>query len=195
MKSDVYELEKSMTDFHKIPAEAERVAVYNRLDERQSGRLRLLSEELIGMLPELLEFGDGEFWIENDGKKYELHVCVTPNSVTDLDKDKILSVSRTGKNAAAKGIINKIRIAAQMMLMSYEESTSEYPFEFYDMGMITGMRHYTNAWSLASYKEQASGHKEKWDELEKSVIANLADDVIVGITGKKVEIIVVKNFQ
>ena len=60
--------------------------------------------------------------------------------------------------------------------------------------MVTDLHHYSSAWSLNSYKEQASGQSEEWDELEKSIIANLADDVIVGVTGKKVEIVVVKNF-
>ncbi len=194
MKSDVYRLEKSMTDFQRIPSEAERVASYNSLDERQSRRLRLLSEELIGMLPELLGFGRGEFWIENEGKRFELHVSVTPDSVLDLDKDRILSVSSSGENVATKGIMNKIRVAAEMMLMTYGETTTEYQCDFYDMGMVTDLHHYSSAWSLNSYKEQASGQSEEWDELEKSIIANLADDVIVGVTGKKVEIVVVKNF-
>lgn len=194
MKSDVYRLEKNMTDFQRIPSEAERVASYNSLDERQARRLRLLSEELIGMLPELLGFGRGEFWIENKGKRFELHVSVTPDSVLDLDKDRILSVSSSGENVATKGIMNKIRVAAEMMLMTYGETTTEYQCDFYDMGMVTDLHHYSSAWSLNSYKEQASGQSEEWDELEKSIIANLADDVIVGVTGKKVEIVVVKNF-
>ena len=194
MKSDVYRLEKNMTDFQRIPSEAERVASYNSLDERQTRRLRLLSEELIGMLPELLGFGRGEFWIENEGKRFELHVSVTPDSVLDLDKDRILSVSSSGENVATKGIMNKIRVAAEMMLMTYGETTTEYQCDFYDMGMVTDLHHYSSAWSLNSYKEQASGQSEEWDELEKSIIANLADDVIVGVTGKKVEIVVVKNF-
>lgn len=194
MKSDVYRLEKNMTDFQRIPSEAERVASYSNLDERQARRLRLLSEELIGMLPELLGFGRGEFWIENKGKRFELHVSVTPDSVLDLDKDRILSVSSSGENVATKGIMNKIRVAAEMMLMTYGETTTEYQCDFYDMGMVTDLHHYSSAWSLNSYKEQASGQSEEWDELEKSIIANLADDVIVGVTGKKVEIVVVKNF-
>ena len=33
-----------------------------------------------------------------------------------------------------------------------------------------------------------------WDELEKSVIASVADDVIVGVKGKHADIIVVKKF-
>jgi hypothetical protein len=35
---------------------------------------------------------------------------------------------------------------------------------------------------------------EEWDELEKSVIANMADDVTVSVTGRKVDIIVKKGF-
>lgn len=194
MKSDVISLRRNMKDFHDIPTEAERVAVYNHLDERKSRRLRLLAEEMIGMLPELLEFGNGEFWVENKDNKFELHVSVKPEDVLDLDKEKILSVSKSGINVAEKGILNKIRNAAEMMLLSYSEASTAYPNEFYDMGMVTGYSNYSSTWSLSGYKDSAAGHKEEWDELEKSIIANLADDVIVGVTGSKVDIIVVKEF-
>ena len=35
---------------------------------------------------------------------------------------------------------------------------------------------------------------EAWDELEKSVISSIADDVIVGVKGKCAEIVIVKKF-
>ena len=34
---------------------------------------------------------------------------------------------------------------------------------------------------------------EDWDELEKSIIANLADDVTVGINGDNVEMVITKK--
>ena len=37
-------------------------------------------------------------------------------------------------------------------------------------------------------------NKEAWDELEKSIIANLADDVLVGVRKDKVEILIIKKF-
>ena len=37
-------------------------------------------------------------------------------------------------------------------------------------------------------------HAEAWDELEKSVISSASDDVIVGVKGKRAEIIIVKKF-
>ena len=39
-----------------------------------------------------------------------------------------------------------------------------------------------------------SEKSEAWDELEKSVIASVADDVIVGVKGRKADLIIVKNF-
>lgn len=54
---------------------------------------------------------------------------------------------------------------------------------------------YINAWHLSSYKENVSDNTEEWDELEKSIIANLANDVIVGVKGKKVDIIIKKTFD
>ena len=36
--------------------------------------------------------------------------------------------------------------------------------------------------------------KEEWDELEKSVIASVADDITVGIKGTSAEIVIIKKF-
>ena len=64
----------------------------------------------------------------------------------------------------------------------------------------TGYSHYEHnstysyKWSLDNYRNAVSKEKEKYDELEKSIVANLADDVVVGIKGKQVEIVVVKKF-
>ena len=42
--------------------------------------------------------------------------------------------------------------------------------------------------------KQENSENEKWDELEKSIVAKLADDVIVGVRGKNVEIVIKKEF-
>jgi hypothetical protein len=52
--------------------------------------------------------------------------------------------------------------------------------------------------SSAGSTLQESYQKEDvadWDELEKSIIANLADDVIVGVKGRKANFIIVKKFS
>ena len=193
MRSNVCKLTKSMEDFSVIPEEAEKTAIYNNLNEKQATRLRLLTEELICMLPELLEFGAGEFWIENEGTKYELHVALKVENYFNIDRDKVLSVSKSGKNAAATGVKNKIRIAMELMMIGYAEASMYEGVDFYQMGMMNEYMNYNNAWSLNQYKNETED-KKSWDELEKSIIAKLADDVVVGIIGNNVDIVVTKDF-
>ena len=51
-------------------------------------------------------------------------------------------------------------------------------------------------WSLDQYRlsVQQEQQGEQWDELEKSVLASVADDVTVGVQAKQVNITVVKRF-
>ncbi len=193
MRSNICKLTKSMEDFSVIPEEAEKTAIYNNLNQKQATRLRLLTEELICMLPELLEFGSGEFWIENEGTKYELHVALKVENYFNIDRDKVLSVSKSGKNAAATGVKNKIRIAMELMMIGYAEASMYEGVDFYEMGMMSEYMNYNNAWSLNQYKNETND-KKSWDELEKSIIAKLADDVVVGIIGNNVDIVVKKDF-
>ena len=201
MRTDIYRFEKDEASVSQIHDEAHKIAAYNGLSHKQEMKLNLLSEELIEMLPNLLHYGTGMFWIENKGSEYEVHVKVEPeNILPTIDRDKVLAVSKSGVNAAAKGIMNKIRIAAEIMLANYAQTAdssamiySESPYTFYDMGMYQDPYGYSSAWSLAQYRNEAEGDTEAWDELEKSIIANLADDVIVGIIGKSVEITIKKK--
>ena len=202
MKTDIYKFEKDTADFDSISGIAVKIAAYNELDKKQELKLTLLCEELVEMLPKLLTYGKGEFWIENEGTQYKIHALVEADSLlSSMERDEILSVSKSGKNAAATGIMNKIRAAAEVMLANYSKSAAltnavyadPYP-NYFNMGYIVQPDDYTNQWSLSQYKENAKEDKEAWDELEKSIIANLADDVTVGIINGKVEIVAVKNF-
>ena len=87
MKSNVYELERLDSDYREIPAETEKVAKYRGLDSKSTMRLRLLAEEMICMLPQLLIYGKGRFWIENEGEDFELHLSVEPFDMSEADDD------------------------------------------------------------------------------------------------------------
>lgn len=200
MKSDVCKLTKDVSGLEALLTETEKAASYSGLDKKSSGRLRLLAEELVGMLPELLEFSNGEFWVESDGKKFELHTALLPDEAMTADKrDKILSVSTSGKNAAAKGIMNKIKRAAEFMLLDYQDAMQSGLMMYDDVfgfpdNQALDMA-YANFWSLDQFRKKNEAEKDEvWDELERSIIANIADDVVVGVQGSKVEIIVKKQF-
>ncbi len=203
MKTEVYEFKNNEKYTEDIIGIATKIAKYNELPVKQELRLTLLSEELVEMVPNMLQYGKGRFWIENNGSEYDIHIVVEPDTMLPSDeRERILSVSRTGVNAAAVGIKNKIRIAAEVMMANYSLTAGsgsavypDMPYSFYEMGTYSNPAGYSNAWSLANYKDEAKDTKEAWDELEKSIIAKLADDVVVGIIGGKVEITVKARFD
>lgn len=199
MKSDICKLDGDKADLSAIFTQIEKTAVYEGLDEKSTLQLRLLAEELVGMLPELLKCVSGEFWIESENKKFELHASLRADR-DDLDfNEKVMSISKSGKNIAAKGIMGKIAAAALSMLHIYISPTVQASIDYFSMG--TGTEYgVTGVWSLGNYRDAAkkyvdNGKPEAWDELEKSIVAKVADDVEVGIRGEKVDIIITKTFN
>ena len=83
------------------------------------------------------------------------------------------------------------------MLANNAKNAKEDPYGYFALGLTE----YSDsiAWSLLNYRDSFDSaaqieKREAWDELEKSIIANLADDVIVGVLGDKVDIVVKKKF-
>ena len=207
MKSNVCKLNADLTCLEAVLTEVEKVTKYNGLEDKKALRLRLLTEELCGMLPGLVEKFDGEFWAENDGDNYELHVQIKVDTMSNDIREELISVSKSGKNAAAKGIMGKIRAVAETMLLAAFDSSVGVPAgEFYDyhgynmgfgfidpaMAVEAG---YVYSWSLCNYKTAVEETEEDaYAELERSIVAKLADDIVVGVRGNHVEIIVKKSF-
>lgn len=193
MKSDVIKLSggpKDVAALNAVLSETERAAKYSELEKKQTARLRLLAEEMVCMLPELLEFSSGEFWIDSNGKYFEMHTALAPNEALTVEKrDELLKVSKSGKNAAATGIMSKIRLAVTFMMLD--------PKVYHNAFMYLGADPTGESlvWTLDAFRKEAEKNKgDSWDELEKSIIGNIADDVLVGVEGKRVEIIVKKTF-
>jgi hypothetical protein len=125
-------------------------------------------------------------------------VELSVESLSVEKKEQLISVSASKKNAAASGFMGKIRDIAENMLLFSDEPSRNRLFENeYLYGYDAADIHYNYAWSLDNYVEQQRREKNpenEWDQLEKSIVAKLADDVIVGVRGKKVEIIIKKQF-
>ena len=207
MKSNICKLNENLTCLEAVLSEVEKVTKYNGLEDKKALRLRLLSEELCGMLPGLIENFSGEFWAENDGDDYELHVKLKADDMNLDLREEILSVSKSGKNAAAKGVMGKIRAVAETMLLAASDPTLSVPageycdYCGYNMGFgyidpaISSRTGYVYAWSLYNYKTAVEKKEEDaYAELERSIVAKLADDIVVGVRGKNVEIVVKKSF-
>ena len=207
MKSNICKLNKDLTCLEAVLAEVEKVTTYNALEDKKALRIRLLAEELCGMLPGLVENFSGEFWAENEGDNYELHVELKADDMSIDLRDELISVSKSGKNAAAKGIMGKIRAVAETMLLVASDPTLQalpagelYDYHGYNMGFgyidptIAIETGYIYSWSLFNYKTAVEEKEDEYAELERSIVAKLADDIIVGVRGKNVEIVVKKSF-
>lgn len=209
MKSNIYNINKELNNFNQILNEVEKVSVYNNLEKKQALRLRLLAEELTGMMKSLIGDFEGVFWIENDKLNYELHLELVAEKMNIDTRDKLIEFSKSGKNAAATGIMGKIRAVAEVMMLAVTEPGIVAPIgennvDFYGINFGLGYvdpatileSGYMYTWSLKDYKSNAykENKKEATDEFEKSIVANIADDIVIGVRGKKIDINIKKSF-
>lgn len=208
MQTDKIALRSDGTGFAEAVEEASKFAVYTGLDHKQALRVRLLAEETIGMVEAITGDFTADFWIESD-KKCAVRICLTANTAMDYVKKKeLIEASSDKKNTAAKGFMGKIRQLIENGLYSIDEVgslQSDYSDMVYmNLGMCEvapgSTVHAVNfMWSLESYKNSVSiasedkAKEEAWDELEKSVVAKLADDVRVGVSGNTVKMVIEKR--
>ena len=198
MRSNVCRIEKGTRDLSAILRESEKVAVYNELDPRQTMHLRLLCEELDGMLPEVVGDFDGSLWFEFEDGVCRLNVSIELAELTFQSKEQLIDIAKNKKNAAASGVIGKIRSVIENFFLD-EEIGEGLTVSADTINMAANYYHgvdHSWYWSLAQYRSSVKQEEktEEWDELEKSVIASVADDIIIGVKGRHADIMIVKNF-
>ena len=180
--------------------------VHQDIDRKKTIHLRLLAEETIGMVKAMTSDFMALMWVEEEDGVYRIRLTVK----TDMDKEKkseLLSVATSGKNAAARGFMGKIGEIIENGLLSYDnvmKLQQEYGSGYTDyvgMGMcVPGeiqMAGDPLVWSLSKYRaslgEEAgeeNGAGSAWDELEKSIVASLAQDVAVGVRKDRVDMVI-----
>ena len=187
MKSDIFNQQHGI---EHILDETERFGVYCKLPSAGVMRLRLLTEELLGLTVNLFDNLKYGFTIENEGQRFILRLKAS--TIVNLDqKSKMLSLSSRGENEAAKGILGRISGVFQDLIMG-GNNYSHYPAV-----MTSSFNPYyetdiSPCFSMTYYKNQAPEREKEpeWDGLEKSIIANYADDVVIGVKSDKVEMVV-----
>ena len=199
MKSNVCRIDKGTADLAAILKESEKVAVYNDLTPKQTLQLRLICEEIDGMLPHVVGNFNGNFWIEFQDGVCKVNASVKINDLNPGRKKDIIALSSDGKNAFATGMVGRIRNIIENFFLNEEEYMKTFASSSPSFHASTEYSEYTGysyTWSLEDYRGSVKKKEqpEAWDELEKSVISSVADDVIVGIKGDQADIIIVKKF-
>lgn len=178
-----------------------------KLDKRDTLRLDLLVEETLGMAKTMLEDFYGQIWFVADGKACEIHLEATADMNADK-KENLLSVSSTGKNAASRGFMAKLGEVISGALRSTGRTLDAYGQETMKYGIVhtptpmMGNGDMMTIWTLQTYRndvsqarDTAEGAEEAWDELEKSIVAKLADDIVVGVKGDRIDLVIAKRFH
>ena len=182
-------------------AMTEQLGANQGLERRQILHLRLLAEELFGMLRSITGEIEADYWLEYEGKRFDIHMK-SDVKLTEEMRQQFLSASSSGENAAAKGFMGKLRVLISEALVT-KPSVPGFSLGLVSMASPTAQTAGASAyqWSMEKYKNEVQKQKdgdaeasESWDELEKSIVANVADEVKVSILGANVEIIVSKTF-
>ena len=198
MRSNVCKIENGTKDLAAILGESERVAAYNGLTQKQTLQLRLLCEEIDGMLPNIIDEFEGSLWIDFEDGVCSVHISIKFPEFDSGKKEEIIGIAKNKKNAAAFGIVGKIRDAIENFFLSEDASLAlaAASDNFCPATGYSEVVDYSYLWRLEEYRNSIKKEEqtEDWDELEKSVIASVADDVIVGVKGKQADIIIVKKF-
>ena len=153
----------------------------------------LLTEETMGMASQLLKDFEGEIWLEGTPIGYDIIL------EADVHSDRRDVVPTANK----EGFMAKI---AEMLNCSFMfENAQELPEDVAQMlpdYMSYGSKAdkqspvWAGTWCLSAYRdnlEQRRADEEKGialDELEKSIVAQLADEVMIGIHGRRIRMVI-----
>ncbi len=184
--------------------EAEYFIKEQKLDEKTALRVRLLTEEVLEMVRSIVGTFKGEFWVELSDREYKVHLDGKAKIGVAEERD-LLAASTDGVNVSLKGFGAKL----SHFLSHYDEYADEFldamgestSMDYLYMGHMDGAITQTSmAWSMIQYKDYLeSGRQESermmedFDELEKSILGNLADDIKVGVKDDEITITVIKK--
>lgn len=197
MKTDVISVSSRGSRMESALLQADKVAAYKGLSAKDALHLRLLAEEALGLMRSITGETDGLFWIEDRDDEYELHLQVQA-ALSEDRRARLLSVSSSGKNESAKGLMGRLRAFFDW---DSDEDTAACSSLFLPDMLESSSPMLDWEWSMKRYEsilssrivQDAPGAQEAWDELEKSVVKNVADDVRVYIRSGTVELVILKR--
>lgn len=166
------------------------VEKFDDLNLKEKNSLRLLTEELFSMTKTLLKNRETAFEIKREGKSFQLCMAVRAN-VGEKAREEFLSLSSKKENVASKGFMGKvISVLEDFIYPDDSEISSVYHPMMYG-------ENFDMVWTMSYFIDSAPQEEQKkvWDGMEKSIIANFADDIVIGVRNSRVEIVIKKKFD
>ena len=173
---------------------------YSDVSPKALLRLRLLAEETMNLVRSITGETDmtAEFWAEKEGNLCSLHL--NTNTVMYAQKRKeLMEISTSKTNAAARGFLGKIREVFELALLPKDERTARES-RIGMMGLAdptSYMASPNETWKMSAYinnvndtQEDTEFVQEARNELERSILGNIARDVTIGIVGDDVSMVI-----
>ena len=169
------------------------------LDHKAGLRIRLLAEETMNLIRSITGEMDAEFFLERDDDQVRLHL--NTNTIMFAAKRKeLMEISTSKENAAAKGFMGKIREVFELaMLPKDERSARESRIGM--MGLVdpTALSATSSeTWKMSNYKDSVDKMdqdtefaQEARNELERSILGNIAKEVEISIIGDDVKMTII----
>ena len=203
MRQETVRIDSSGKGFAEALALSSELAKEANLDNKESVRLRLLSEEAVGLLRGLAGDVSADLLIKQYGKEFTLQLSGDVVMDSNLHK-QLIETSTSGETAAVKGFTGKLReMIATMLLPGTIGHTmvSGFSMGLLNMSSPSTVSNTVEAaqsymWSLDKYTQQVNEKEDEKEKvtLERSILANIADEITVGIGGQHVEITIFKAF-
>ena len=151
-----------------------RFAQMQHMDMRTSMQLELLTEESVDLFERLLSHAQRDFWVEGTAKLYRIHLR-SPVRLNGAEEYKrLVELSSRGKNDAVKTISARI---AEAMLLGSQKFVSK------------------KRGGKESFEWKLSNNEITEEEIGRSIVAKVANDVRINVSPDSVELIVLKAVE
>ena len=162
MTTDVITVSSKGAKMEQALRQAEKMAAFKELGHQNALHLRLLTEEMMGMMRSITGETNGAFWIEDEAGEYRLHLKVKTRMNAEK-RDQLLSAATSGKNEAARGFMGRLRDF-------FDRAADEDASAGASPLMMAGVYEYSSPtalsweWSMARYQAKVNQRAARNDE-------------------------------
>ena len=169
----------------------EEYAVGLPINHRERLRLCLLIEEALGMIYGIIDQADGEIWI--DGWGAETRIRIDVSAKPNAEQQEALNAI-AGNGAAGSGR-SFMRTLGGLILDSMHHVKGRVKGVL-GRGIIEDGAE-ESEWSLKAYRDHLDGgdedSRQALEDLERSIVAHIADDVILRMRGGQVSLLIIRH--
>ena len=157
--------------------------------------LGLLTEETLGMANQLLKNFEGEIWVERTAEGFD--IILEAEVQGSEDGQPALAQSPTGFMAKIAEMLNCSYVFDNVEEMPEDLAETLPDYLSYGIRRNRKTPVWAGIWSLNSYRKQLQGMRKdrpeaeiQLDELEKSIVARIANEVTIGIRDRRIRLVI-----